>query len=111
VFDISNEGGANDMDINLRPPENCGVCNVKTQLFNTYFCNYPVDKAHEMLNFSAYRIDDLEIRPDWCPLSKIIEKANNMSDENKRLFNQMCDGMRAMFELINNNREANNDNN
>lgn len=93
------------MDINLKPPENCSVCNGKTQLFDTYFCNYPVDKAHEMLNISAYRIDDLETRPDWCPFARALEKANNMSDENKRLFNQVCDGMRAMFELLNNNRE------
>ena len=99
------------MNINLKPPENCGVCIVKTRLFDTYFCNYPVDKVHEMSNINAYMIDDLETKPDWCPFLKIIEKANNMSDENKRLFNQMCDGIRAMFELINNNREANNDNN
>ena len=53
-----------------------------------------------------YKYDNnIDTRPDWCPLPKIVEKANNMSDENKRLFNQMCDGMRAMFELINNNRE------
>lgn len=92
------------MDINFTLPKCCGDCKTKIQIGDKYICNYPVDKAHEILDISAYQVD-IETRPDWCPLSKFIEKANQMSDEKKKLFNQMCDGMKAMFELLNNNRE------
>lgn len=92
------------MDINLKPPKKCGDCKSRMQLGDKYICNYPVSKAHEILDISAYQVD-IETRPDWCPFARTLEKANNMSDENKKLFNQMYDGMKAMFELINKCRE------
>jgi hypothetical protein len=92
------------MDINLKPPKKCGDCNSKTQVGDKYVCIfYGGDTYGSVINIGTI--------PDWCPLQKLIERANNMPDENKRLFKQAYDGMKEMFELINNGREDQRDNN
>lgn len=91
-------------EINLKPPKSCGHCNNKRLVLGKYICNYPVDKPHEIENFSAYQTD-LAIRPKWCPIAQIVEGANQLPDSKKKLFNQMCDGIKALFELIDNKEE------
>ena len=83
---------------------NCGSCLSIEQFGNKLICGMPVPKDKEMLNITAFEVD-LNSRPDWCPKNKVVNAINNLSEENKVLFDRMCDGFSAMFELINNQRE------
>ena len=87
------------IEIKLKPPKNCGVCNSKICFGDKYICGYPTDVLHGMIDSSAYVVD-VDSIPDWCPIVKTLKEAEQMSDKEKELFNKMCDGMEAMFELI-----------
>ncbi len=83
-------------------PNNCGSCSNMKQFGNKLICGMPpISQEKEMLDISAFEVD-LNLRPDWCPMNKTVTIVNNLSEENKVLFDKMCDGLSAMFELINN---------
>lgn len=89
--------------MNLKIPENCGLCASKHQFGEIFICNAPVSKEKEILDITAFEVD-LSSRPEWCPVKKLIDEVENWSEKNKILFNKMCEGFSAMFELINNQR-------
>lgn len=89
-------------------PDNCGLCPSKKQIGGQFICGMPVSKEKEILNYSAFKVN-LESRPDWCPKNDVVKAIKNLSEEDKVLFDRMCDGFSAMFELINNQKEKNND--
>lgn len=85
-------------------PNNCRSCLSVEQFGDKFVCGMPVSKDKEMLDISCFEVE-LDLRPDWCPKNEVINAINNLSEENKVLFNKICDGFSAMFELINNQKE------
>jgi len=83
-------------------PKNCGSCDSK-KLYNAKFvCGMPTKKENEMLDISAFTVP-LDSRPDWCPKKELINVIQNLSEEDKVLFDKMCEGILAMIELIGKN--------
>ena len=87
-------------------PDNCGSCLNKGQFGDKFICGMPVSKEKEILDISCFEVD-LDSRPDWCPKNEIVKNIDNLSVENKILFDKMCDGFSALFEFINNQKERN----
>jgi hypothetical protein len=82
-------------------PVNCGLCASRKQINNDLFiCGMPMPKEKEILDISAFKIS-LNTRPDWCPISNAVDNINSLSGEKRALFDKMCEGFSAMFELIN----------
>lgn len=84
-------------------PDNCGLCLNRTQVGCRNICNMPVSKDKEMLDISSFEVR-LDSRPKWCPMKAVKDKVENLSGNDKILFDKMCEGFYAMFELINNQR-------
>lgn len=85
----------------IKVPENCGLCLSNKQFGDKFICGMPTSKEKEILDISSFEVN-LDSRPNWCPINKIIDNINNLSEENKILFDKIYDGFLAMFELINN---------
>lgn len=84
-------------------PENCELCANKRKIGNKFICNVPVSKENEMIDITAFEVS-LDSRPKWCPIKEVSDKAENLPEKDKILFDKMCEGFYAMFELINNQR-------
>ena len=90
----------------IQVPEKCGLCASFKQInTNDFICGLPVNKAKEILDTTAFKIS-LDSRPNWCPIQEAVNNINNLSKEDKILFDRMCDGFSAMFELINNQKST-----
>ena len=85
-------------------PDNCGSCLSKQQFGNIFICGMPMSKEKEMLDISCFEVD-LNSRPDWCPKIEAVEIVNKFSEEDKVVFEKICDGFSAMFELIDHQKE------
>lgn len=87
-------------NMKIKVPDNCGECKSKNKIdINKWVCNMPVDGKKEILNISAFEVF-LDSRPDWCPINEIVNKIKDLPEEDKILFDKVCDGFAAMFELI-----------
>ena len=84
-------------------PNNCGLCLSRIQVGRRNMCNIPVSKDKEMLDISSFEVS-LDSRPEWCPIKEVSDKVKNLSEKDKILFDKMCEGFYAIFELINNQR-------
>jgi len=86
----------------IKIPDNCGLCANKKQIdSNRFICNMPTYDEKDILDISAFEVS-LDSRADWCPINEIVNKVKKLPKEDKILFDRMCDGFSAMFELINN---------
>lgn len=84
-------------------PDNCGMCNSKMQFGNQFICGMPVSKEKQILDIASFEVS-LDSRPDWCPMKKVMDIIDNSSKEDKILFDKVCKGFSALFELMNNTR-------
>lgn len=87
-------------------PVNCGLCASRKQINNDLFiCGMPMPKEKEILDITAFEVF-LDSRPKWCPIKEASDKAENLPEKDKILFDKMCEGFYAMFELINNQKRG-----
>ena len=82
-------------------PVSCGLCASRKQINKSLFiCGMPMPKEKEILDITAFEVS-LDSRPKWCPIKEVSDKAENLPEKDKILFDKMCEGFYAMFELIN----------
>ena len=87
-------------------PVNCGLCSSRKQINNDLFiCGMPMPKEKEILDITSFEVS-LDSRPKWCPIKEVSDKAENLPEKDKILFDKMCEGFYAMFELINNQKRG-----
>ena len=91
------------IELKVKAPICCRDCGMRIWINEMYICNAPIDNRLDILDIGCFKVD-LESRPDWCPMAKVVEAAEKMSDENKILLNKAIDGLQALFELIDNSR-------
>lgn len=84
-------------------PDNCGMCHSVMQFGNQFICGMPVSKEKQILDITSFEVS-LDSRPDWCPMKKVKYIIDNSSEENKILFDKVCEGFSALFELMDNTR-------
>lgn len=84
-------------------PVNCGMCHSVTQFGNQFICGMPVSKEKQILDITSFEVS-LNSRPDWCTMKKVADAVDSLSEEDKELFDKVCEGFSALFELMDNAR-------